>query len=135
MRISDWSSDVCSSDLRIEGRRLFNLVCKLPSGIGKQKALRGLAVPDAIAEGARRSLPTISAKTINASYMTFLSAMFGWAVREGWMAHNPVARLRVGERAAPEGKRAPFSNEQLPAIFSEPPWSPRDATGADDRAP
>src|SRR3546814_17552265 len=46
---------------RIEGRRLFNLVCKLPSGIGKQKALRGLAVPDAIAEGARRSLPTISA--------------------------------------------------------------------------
>src|SRR3546814_9321925 len=98
MRISDWSSDVCSSDLayredkvdgaspstqrayqpvfrflrevagesaalasidRIEGRRLFNLVCKLPSGIGKQKALRGLAVPDAIAEGARRSLPKI----------------------------------------------------------------------------
>src|SRR3546814_3383800 len=59
--------------------------------------------------------------------MTFLSAMFGWAVREGWMAHNPVARLRVGERAAPEGKRAPFSNEQLQAIFSEPPWSPRDA--------
>src|SRR3546814_941535 len=66
--------------------------------------------------------------------MTFLSAMFGWAVREGWMAHNPVARLRVGERAAPEGKRAPFSNEQLQAIFSEPPWSPRDATGAGDPA-
>src|SRR3546814_14638560 len=50
------------------------------------------------------------------------------------MAHNPVARLRVGERAAPEGKRAPFSNEQLQAIFSEPPWSPRDATGAGDPA-
>src|SRR3546814_16477836 len=32
MRISDWSSDVCSSDLTVPARKLYDLVRNLPEG-------------------------------------------------------------------------------------------------------
>src|SRR3546814_1161426 len=47
MRISDWSSDVCSSDLAEHGERRPEFV----GGIGRQATLRGIGLGEAV-EGA-----------------------------------------------------------------------------------
>jgi integrase len=114
-----------SSISREDGRRLFEAVKALPSGLGKRAVLNGLSVPSAIEAANRLQLPRLSAKTVNDTYMGNLSAIFGWAVREGWIDANPVAGLRVAEEAVARAKRDPFTSAQLSGIFSSPPWHPR----------
>lgn len=111
---------------REDGRQLFQAVQRLPRGLGKLKALAGLSVSDAIKQGEKLGLPTIAPKTINGSYMGYLSSIFGWAVREQWMATNPVEGLNVKDFVAEADKRDPFTIEQLQKIFSVAPWSPRE---------
>ncbi len=111
---------------REDGRALFEAVQRMPRGLGKLKVLSGLSVQDAIKKGELLGLPTIAPKTINGSYMGFISSIFGWAVREQWMTANPVERLTVADSVAEADKRDPFSPEQLQKIFKASPWSPRD---------
>lgn len=82
-----------SRDLRTigreEGRQVFNMIVGLPVNLGKLKELQGLTVPEAVEKGRKLGLPTIGPKTINGSYVTFVKAMFQWAVGEGWMDRKP----------------------------------------------
>ncbi len=111
---------------REDGRRLFETVKALPKGLSKIKALSGLSVLKAVEKGAREGMATIGPKTVNGSYMAFLSSMFGWAVKEQWLQANPVAGLTVVDAVDAADKRDPFSVEQLKVIFRGAPWSPRD---------
>ncbi|SFP55149.1 site-specific integrase [Sphingomonas rubra] len=111
---------------RDDGRRLFETVKALPKGLAKVKELAGLSVPVAVERAARQGMATIGPKTVNGSYMAFLSSMFGWAVKEQWLKANPVAGLTVVDAVDAADKRDPFSVEQLKAIFRGAPWSPRD---------
>ena len=111
---------------REDGRAIFEAVQKLPRGLGKLKVLSGLSVQDAIKKGELLGLPTIAPKTINGSYMGYISSIFGWAVREQWMVANPVERLSVTDSVAEADKRDPFTPQQLQKIFKVSPWFPRD---------
>lgn len=111
---------------RDDGRRLFETVKGLPKGLGKLKAFAGLPIPKAVEQAANQGLPLIGPKTVNGSYMAFLSSAFGWAVKEQWVAANPVAGLTVADTVDAADKRDPFTTEQLRSIFGSSPWSPRD---------
>ncbi|MGS1015432.1 DUF6538 domain-containing protein [Allosphingosinicella humi] len=119
---------------RADGRRLFDAIKALPAGLGKQKALKGLSVPEAIAVGKRMGLPALSPKSINDSYMGFVSSIFSWAKREEWIAANPVEGLRVADTAPAKKRRDPFSLPQLQTLFASPPWSPPDFEGGGSEA-
>lgn len=113
---------------REAGRELFDTVKALPRGLGKVKELAGLSVPDAVAKARTLGLPLLAAKSINDSYMAFLTSLFGWAVEEQWISSNPVAGLRVVDHVHPADKRDAFTVDQLKSIFGGTPWNPRDDT-------
>lgn len=120
---SDTPVDAITRD---DGRRVFELVKSLPTGIGKRRALQGLSIAGAIQRGRALGLPTLNPKTINGSYMGLIASVFGWAVREGWMLSNPVAGLTARDTTPDEDKRDPFTPDQLAQIFGSPPWCPAD---------
>lgn len=113
---------------RDDGRRLRDAAAAIPANLGKQKALRGLSVPEAIARGKELGLRTLTAKTINSKYLNLIGTLFGWAKREGWIAANPLEGLSVAENDREAG-RDPFTAQQLTTLFGQQPWTPRDATG------
>ena len=115
---------------RAAGRRLFDVIQRLPSNMGKRKQLAGMAPMAAIEEAERLGLPRIGPKTINDSYLGHLKALFAWAVREQWMTASPVVRLSVTDPVADADKRPPFG-DALPVLLGGPPWNPRDTAGAD----
>lgn len=110
---------------REEGRLLFETAKALPKGMGKNRALRGLSVPEAVEKARELHLPTIAPKTVNGVYMGLMKTIFQWAVREQWLTANPLAGLLVEDDVAEAEKRDPFTVEQLATIFHSPPWSPR----------
>jgi integrase len=111
---------------RAAGRKLFDLVQRLPKNLGKKKELQGLTIPEAIEKAQQLSLETIAPKTINGTYMGCLSTIFKWGVKEQWMEFNPVRELNVRDNVAPADKRDPFTPEQLKALFALPPWKTKD---------
>ena len=117
--------DVRSVD-REAAREVFETVKGLPRNLGKNADLAKLPVPAAVAAARSLSLPTISPKSINDSYMALTVALFGWAVDERWIDHNPFTKLRVVEEVAPEDKRDAFTPEQLATVFGSAPWSTGD---------
>ena len=71
--------DMLLSDVdRTAGRGLFEIVRKLPKNLGKKRELQGLTIPEAIEKGKQLGLETLSPKTINGTYMGFLSTVFKW---------------------------------------------------------
>src|SRR3546814_20587100 len=64
MRISDWSSDVCSSDLRIDARRVGQL-CKL-LGEGVIELVRMAAVVAVAGTGIEQGVATEEARRVAA---------------------------------------------------------------------
>lgn len=112
---------------RADGLSLFEAVRSLPKNLGKVKALRGLAILEAIAKGQELGLPTIGPKTINDSYVANLRSLFRWAINNEWMTKNPLPNEAAAvDPVANEEKRHPFSVEQLKAIFGSHPWTKSD---------
>jgi integrase len=108
---------------REDGRHLFNMIVGMPMNLGKKKELEGLTVPQAVEKARALGLPTIGPKTINGSYVTFVKAMFKWAVTEGWMGRNPLdGDFRVADDVAEHEKRDAFQPQQLKVLFSASPW-------------
>jgi integrase len=115
-----------SAITREDGRELVKLIQKLPAGLGKNPALKGVTIRQAVDIGQRMGLPTLSAKTVKVGYLGLASSIFGWALRESWMSLNPVAGIEVKDPVADKDRRDPFSVEQLNRIFAAAPWTPRD---------
>lgn len=108
---------------REQGRELFEAGKRLPRGWGRMPG----TVSEVLAEADRRDLPRLSAKTWNDGYRAALSALFTWALREGWMdGRNPVEALRIVDDVANDERRDPFTVDQLNALLAGEPWSPRD---------
>src|SRR3546814_13502069 len=109
MRISDWSSDVCSSDLLIEhGRRLRALMRYVPRsldhGLVEALALTGALDPDLDTAG-RHSAAATAATWLNAAERALTGgAAAVWTVQavEGG-GYTTERRRRGGRRSA--GKR------------------------------
>ncbi|QUD86233.1 site-specific integrase [Phenylobacterium montanum] len=122
--------DVRSVD-REEARKLLDVVKQLPKGLGNDPELSKLPIPAAIATAQSLGRPTISAKTMNDSYMAHTKALFEWAKDEQWITSNPFIGLRVVDDVAPEDKRDPFTDDQLALIFNGAPWSTRETAPND----
>jgi integrase len=110
-----------------DGDRLFAAIQSIPINAQKRKETRGLPLRKQIEEGKRLGLPTLSAKTVNDSYVAHLKALFGFAKVRGWMTFNPLAGRRMRDEVAAGDKREPFK-DRLPALFGAAPWTPRDAS-------
>lgn len=107
---------------RDDAKELRKLLERLPVNIGRQKALEGLTIPQAVAKAQKLGLPTIQPKTVNSKYIVTIAAVFNWAKQEQWIASTPFGGLMVHDPVAPEDKRDRFEVDQLTTIFSSGPW-------------
>jgi integrase len=110
-----------------DGLRLFEIVKGLPSNAQKRQALKGLGTIEAVAEGKRLELPTVSAKTVNDRYMANIGSLFRFAAGRGWIALNPVLGLRAHDPVNDRDRRDSFGSS-LPKLFGAAPWTPKDAS-------
>jgi integrase len=110
-----------------DGQRLFEAVQGLPTNAQKHRALRGLGTLEAIAEGKRLGLPTVSAKTVNDRYMANIGSLFRFAAARGWMTLNLVHGLRANDAVNDRDRRDAFRSN-LPKVFGAAPWAPKDAS-------
>jgi len=112
-----------STITRDEARKVRTLLQSLPALLGRQKALAGLSIPDAVKQGRQRGLPVISAKTINAQYLVTIAAIFNWAMAEQLTSANPFKGLSVVDPVAATDKRDRFKVPQLNQLFQSGPWA------------
>src|SRR3546814_15720431 len=89
MRISDWSSDVCSSDLRCAADR------RQGPGFREPRTLRGPVAPGAAADGDRHLLcddrpAARGAARLARSHLHRTCRWRGPRVVTGWLAHMPI---------------------------------------------
>lgn len=107
---------------RDDGRSLFDLLKGLPTNGTKRKELKGLGPVEMVAKAKELGYSTLSAKTLNDTYLNVIGGAFRWAVREGWVVSNPIDGLTVIDHVAAEDKRDPFTVEQLNKLFRSGPW-------------
>src|SRR3546814_11849867 len=85
MRISDWSSDVCSSDLQY-------LLIKSPPASGKSRALMFVALDKLANQGVRQAIIVVPEKSIGSSFADEPLTKFGfwadWTVTPKWNLCN-----------------------------------------------
>lgn len=110
---------------RDAAREVFELIKSLLKNIGKRADMKGLTVPEAVEKGKHLGLPTISAKTINGTYLSGIKAMFEWAEAEDWIDKNPFRKISVSDPVPDADRRDPFTLDQLQALFGSAPWNPR----------
>ena len=115
--------DLLLSDVtREHGRRLFEVVKKLPKGLGTLPSLRGVSVADAVQMG----LPGLSPKSINATYLATMRAVFKFALQELWIGANPLLGLSVVNPVHDADKRDPSRLTNSTSFSLGAPWSPKD---------
>lgn len=109
---------------RQKGRDLVQFLRQVPQHAGKR--FPGLTLTETIAASSGADIPKLSDTTI-ATYVSNLSAMMNWAVREGWSLANPIEKQN--RKATPTVRRRPFTTDELKRIFdalldfkSEEPW-------------
>ncbi len=98
-------------------RKVVELLTRMPANASKKRELRDLRPQEAAAEAKRLGLSPMSPTTAN-SYITKMSALFKWAVREGLVERNLAERLLLPEETHKSEARRPFSTDQLKAILS-----------------
>jgi len=98
-------------------REVAGLLKSLPANTSKKRGFSEMKPLQAAAEAKRLGVPAMSASTAN-SYITKLSALFRWAVREGLIERNPAEGLMLPEGTHKRDARLPFSIDQLNAILS-----------------
>ena len=108
---------------RNEAKNVRTLLQSLPVALGRQKALKELTIPDAVKKGRELGLPVIAAKTINAIYLTTITAVFNWAIAEQLTSSNPFKGLSVVDPVAARDRRDRFEVPQLNLIFKSGPWA------------
>jgi hypothetical protein len=112
-----------------DGQRLFDAIQSIPTNAQKTAALRGLSLPEQIAEAKRLGLPTLSPKTMNDRYLAGLGSLFRFARQRGWMSVNPMEGFRARDEVAPADRREPFGAARLKVLFGSRPWTPADKSG------
>lgn len=97
---------------RAKGREVVNFIRSIP--LHASKRFPGLTLKKAIEEGAKINAPKLS-ETTASTYVSNLSAMMIWAVREGWILSNPIER--VSRKSGPTVRRRAFTSEELKVVF------------------
>jgi integrase len=108
-------------------RQVLSVLQALPAN--SRKRWPGMSPVDVAAEAHRRGIAPMSAANCN-EYMTKLSSLLNWAVREEMIDRNPARGLRIADRRLAREKRDPFTLAQLCAIFTAPLY-----TGCRDDGP
>lgn len=111
-----------SSVSREDARGVVSVLRELPAGMGRQTALKGMTVPQAIEAGRKLNLDPIQPATINRAYLAHIGALFKWALKEGWITSTPFMGLMVKDSVADIDKRDPFTKPQLQELFTSSRW-------------
>ena len=107
--LSSISRDTC--------RHVLGVLQRLPPNYRKRWPGQS---PISVADEAQRlGVSPMSPSNAN-EYMTKLSSLFNWAVREEMLDRNPARGLRLAEPLQARDKRHPFEPWQLARIFDAP---------------
>jgi integrase len=98
-------------------RDVLSVLQRLPPNA--RKRWPGLSSREVADEAQKRGTPSMSTANVN-EYMTKLSSMLNWAVKEELVARNPARGLRITDPIRARDKRYPFALWQLQRIFSAP---------------
>lgn len=89
------------------------LMC-IPPNMNKLKQYQGMTVEEVIATNPGK---TISVNTIN-KHIRRMSALFNYAVKNGYMESNPAADLQIKNKKRVDQEREAYSREDLIKLFS-----------------
>jgi integrase len=93
---------------------------KLPSNMNKKQLYRGKSIKEVVA----MHIPDddlLSITKVNA-YLSQVSSLFIWAMKNGHSQMNPFTGLKVKEKVAGHEKREPFTDSDLIALFTSPEY-------------
>lgn len=93
---------------------------KLPSNMNKKPLYRDKPIKDVLAMQIPKD-DLLSISKVNA-YLMRASALFNWAVRNGYVKQNPFSQQKIKEKVAGHEKRDPFTTSDLKALFSSPDY-------------
>ena len=100
-------------------RNLKQFLSNLPLNRSKLQETRDTPVKELVST--EHSLRTISITTIN-KHLTQVSSLLGWAVKNGYVEKNVAAGLKVKQKNQDKEARYPFTESELPQVFSSKPY-------------
>lgn len=102
---------------REQCKEMRDLLVQLPSNALKKT--KGKSLKKAVEIGKKKNLPLSADTTVN-MHLQKLSAIFDYAVREGYCPRNFAKGLFVAEKVKKKQRRFPFDQTQLERIFNAP---------------
>ena len=119
-RFVEVNGDLLITEVKRQHVRAFkDAMLKMPTRVSGK--LRGLTVPQIIeALDGKTDVPRLSVRTINAKALGAVSAVFGYAVENGYRDDNPATHVRALGETVIEPPRISYSIDDLRLIFSTP---------------
>ena len=105
--INDISRDDC--------RAVLEIIRYLPANAKKKYPKKSLMDISSMARD--KGMKPMAPLTIN-KYLSKLSALLNWAMKEDYLDRNPAKGLQVNDPVHKQDKRLPFSDHQLKRIFA-----------------
>jgi len=104
---------------RADVRNFARALTELP--INYKQRFPNKTLPEGIKANSARATPfaTLSAKTINDKYLSRLSSLFNWSVKNDALPDNPAAGVKIEAVKARVAPRVNFSPDDLTRIFGE----------------
>jgi integrase len=103
-----------------EARVFKETLMRLPSNMNKKPLYRDKSVQEVAAMHIPKN-DLLSISKVN-TYISRVSSLFFWAVKNGHALKNPFSGQKVKEKVADYEKRDPFENSDLIALFTSPEY-------------
>lgn len=98
-------------------RKYKELLLKYPIHRHKDLRLKGLTFQNILKS--KLTYNTLSVTTIN-NQIRKVSTFFNWAVKQGYLYHNPMQGMKVRQKVSAKSARLPFSDDNLKLLFNSP---------------
>lgn len=112
---------IAASITTTDMRNYKNALLETPSNYAVR--FPGMLLPKAIAANKKRAkpYPTLNAATINEKWLSHISTIMGWAVKNGYLEYNPARGIKVDlGKGYKEPTRVAFTPDDLKRIFGSP---------------
>ncbi len=118
--------NVNTENIRLWDRRISikysEVLSILPANMRKKKAFRNLSLEEIYEAILRKPVKPMSARTYN-KHLERVSAMLKWAVKQGYMEHNPAEGLTIKEDHVESQERDAYDKDDLQKLFRCPVYA------------
>lgn len=101
-------------------RTFRDCIVKIPAHYGKKYRSKGIGLLEVI--NGKAIYDHLSPRTID-KYWQWVGSFFSWCIDEGYLAVNPLGKIKVQAVKPSINDRDPFSDQELKAFFSSPQYT------------